>query len=186
MTVEFAPYGFTPACFGYGEMKPVFRYVVPPFSRDKVSQRISKSVRHHFGIASGAGREIHEHYVVYGERRVSVALVGIGIRLIKTCPTVLFAYYDEVVDARFFCGKLYLARYRSVRSAKNTADPRPLDTVNDVLFLKLVGCGNGDCAYLVKRYDCKPELKVTAEYKQNSVALFDALGFQKVCHLIGH
>ena len=71
LSVELAPYGFSPSRVGHGKVYAVFAQVVPEGTCYQMSQGIQKVVSHHFGLATGATGKIHQHGVV-----VSVYVIG--------------------------------------------------------------------------------------------------------------
>ena len=100
LSVQLAPYGFTPARIGNGEVQAVFVQVVPETSGNDVPQRIREVVRHHFGFAGSAAGEVHQRNIVVAVGMLrSCERGGIGNAFVEVLKTFgyLRAYADQLL-----------------------------------------------------------------------------------------
>lgn len=178
LSVEFAPYGFSPTGVGNGEVQAVFGQIVPEAAGNDVSQRIGEVMGYHLRLSGGSAGEVHQGDVVVGVRVLRLYKRSGGF---DTFVEVLESfrhfgtYTDEMLHRRRIGhGGGDMVGNDRFAGADYHFDVGGIATVNDVLLRQQVRGGDNYGTELVQRNNAVPELETALQYQHHHVAMTDA------------
>ena len=182
LSVHFAPSCFRPACVGNCYMKTAVENSVPVNACEYVCKRIRKVVRCHLRHSRCTRCEEYQHRVIIFGKLIFRGLYELRSRcncLIVAYPSlwriVAPCHYFQIKVADLFYSRLNMLNNLRIGICNYRFDACCTETVNVILFLKLIRCRNTYSAYFVKRNVAVPEFKVTFQNEHNSIALFYSL-----------
>ena len=178
LSVQLAPYGFTPARIGNGEVQAVFVQVVPEISGNDVPQRIREVVRHHFGFAGSAAGEVHQRNIVVAVGMLrSCERGGIGNAFVEVLKTFgyLRAYADQLLHTRRVGhGSCDVVGNDAFAGTDNHLDVCGIAAVYNIFLGKQVCGGDNDGSQLMQCDDAEPELIAAFQNEHYHIAVADA------------
>ncbi len=187
LPIDFAPCRLRPAGIGDGEVQAVLVYHMPKTSRGDMAEGVSKVVQNHLGIARRAGSEEHKHVIIaacIGTGEVFVSRFNKGIEIEEIAAfgcDIILSVRGASKHYTLNCGALGesfedVFGGLVIGGCDNSLYLRRIEAIGEILFKKLVRCGDNNRAELMDCEDGVPELVVAAHSKENLVALADAHG----------